>query len=99
MVSDRLFNRACDDLQAQTKKVFELEQMNKALLARHNALVEAVVWERECSNMRVMRKLVTTHTLNGEDTPLSRILSNRSLSVANDLADARDEVDKLLEEK
>ena len=47
MVSDRLFDRACDDLQAQTKKVFELVQSHNALLTRHNALVEAVAWERE----------------------------------------------------
>lgn len=44
MVSDRLFDRACEELQAQTKKVFELTQMHNALLARHNALVEAVAW-------------------------------------------------------
>ena len=25
-----------------------MEEKNKALLARHNALVEAVAWEREC---------------------------------------------------
>ena len=34
MVSDRLFDRACNDLQAQTKKVFELAQTHNALRAR-----------------------------------------------------------------
>lgn len=48
MVSDRLFDRACNDLQAQTKKVFELVQMHNALLTRHNALVDAVKWLVEC---------------------------------------------------
>lgn len=42
MVGNRLFDRACNDLQAQTKKVFELVQIHNALLARHAALVEAV---------------------------------------------------------
>ena len=42
MVSDRLFDRACDDLQAQTKKVLELEQMNNALLVRVARLEEAL---------------------------------------------------------
>ena len=42
MVSDRLFDRACNDLQAQTKKVFELEQMNSALRARVARLEEAL---------------------------------------------------------
>ena len=42
MVSDRLFDRACNDLQAQTKKVLELEQMNSALRARVARLEDAL---------------------------------------------------------
>ena len=42
MVSNRLFDRACNDLQAQTKKVFELVQIHKALLARVARLEEAL---------------------------------------------------------
>ena len=42
MVSNRLFDRACEDLQTQTKKVFELEKMNKALRARVARLEEAL---------------------------------------------------------
>lgn len=42
MVSDRLFDRACNDLQTQTKKVFELEKMNTALRARVARLEEAM---------------------------------------------------------
>ena len=51
MVSDKLFDRACNDLQAQTKKVFELVQTHNALLASHATLVEAVAWERECGTV------------------------------------------------
>ena len=42
MVSDRLFDRACNDLQAQTKKVLELEQMNTALRTRVARLEDAL---------------------------------------------------------
>lgn len=42
MVSDRLFDRACNDLQAQTKNVFELEQIHNALLARVTRLEDAL---------------------------------------------------------
>ena len=42
MVSNRLFDRACNDLQAQTKKVFELVQIHNALLARVARLEEAL---------------------------------------------------------
>ena len=42
MASDRLFDRACNDLQAQTKKVLELKKMNNALLARVARLEDAL---------------------------------------------------------
>ena len=42
MVSDRLFDRACNELQAQTKTVLELDQMNSALRARVSRLEEAL---------------------------------------------------------
>ena len=42
MVSDRLFDRACNDLQAQTKKVFELIQTNNTLRARVARLEEVL---------------------------------------------------------
>ena len=55
MVSDRLFDRACNDLQAQTKKVLELEQMNTALRARvvelEEALDELLDYTRACEGL------------------------------------------------
>ena len=42
MVSDRLFDRACNDLQAQTKTILELDQMNSALSARVARLEDAL---------------------------------------------------------
>ena len=42
MVSDRLFDRACNELQAQTKTILELDQMNSAISARVSRLEEAL---------------------------------------------------------
>ena len=71
----------------QYKDFFKLENDYSTLLARHNALVEAVAWERECE--RVERKA------KGASRP-----SYGELAWASDnLTKARAEVDRLLEEK
>ena len=94
MVSDRLFDRACEELQTQTKKVFELTQMHNALLARHNALRDAVVWERECcQDIRPLVAWADLYVRHGEDYVDA---------VADDLCTiqdaARAEVDRLIGE-
>jgi hypothetical protein len=94
MVSDRLFDRACEELQAQTKKVFELTQMHNALLVRHNALVEAVAWERECcQDIRPLVAWADLYVRHGEDYVDSVADDLRAIQDA-----ARAEVDRILME-
>ena len=64
MVSDRLFDRAYNDLQAQTKKVLELEQMNSALRAR------VVRLEEDETRINTLRELCG-YVEDGSDTSVT----------------------------
>ena len=65
------------------------------LLARHNALVEAVAWERECcQDIRPLVAWAGLYVLHGEDYVDAVAEALRDIQDA-----ARAEVDRLLEEK
>ena len=66
-----------------------------ALLARHNALREAVAWERECcQDIRPLVAWAGLYVRHGEDYVDGVAEDLRAIQ-----ADARAEVDRLLEEK
>lgn len=66
-----------------------------ALLARHNALVEAVAWERECcQDIRPLVAWAGLYVLHGEDYVDAVAEALREIQGA-----ARAEVDRLLQEE
>ena len=69
-----------------------LVAQNKALLARHNALVEAVAWERECcQDIRPLVAWAGLYVLHGEDYVDAVAEALREIQDA-----ARAEVDRLI---
>ena len=69
-----------------------MEGENKALLARHNALVEAVAWERECcQDIRPLVAWAGLYVLHGEDYVDAVAEALREIQDA-----ARAEVDRLI---
>ena len=97
-----------DDYEALKREVNELRAHNKylesriseesdcaALLSRHNALVEAVAWERECSqDIRPLVAWAGLYVLHGEDYVDAVAEALREIQDA-----ARAEVDRLLQEE